>query len=59
MLLGSMVKKENFFMGRETFDALLIEMLFDRKLIHKEWICLEATWFTFMILLLRQMREKF
>ena len=54
-----MVKKENFFMGREKFDALLIEMLFDRKLIHKEWICLEATWFTFMILLLRQMREKF
>ena len=30
-------------MGRETFDALLIEMLFDRKLIYKEWICLEAT----------------
>ena len=35
-------------MGQETLNAFFIKMLYDRKLIHTEWICLEVIRFTFM-----------
>lgn len=35
-------------MGQKTLYVLLIKMLYDRNLIHTEWMCLEVTRFTFM-----------